>query len=457
MSNVIFLGKDMKFLKISLNPAIVYALSLRGWQLVAGPITLFFIAHFFSATQQGFFYTFNSILLLQIFFEMGLSYVLIQFISHEFAYLRWGQFGSVKGGQKITRFKALVRKAFHWYAVAAILFALIVIPVGFGFLNLKDTGYLNFHWRLPWLLLVLATAINLMWAPLLAVVEGSGKVREVSHLRFWQTIVATLVSWLVILGGGGLLAAATIASTNALFTFWWLYSKKPVLLRLVFARKRWRSVADKKVFCWSQEIWPMQWRIAISWMAGYFINQIFVPILFYYQTPTMAGQMGMSLSLSTMIVFIGQAWLSAKAPFLGRLVAQKDWLALDRVYYQLVWQSSLMVLVASVALITVAYFGQGFSLFQRLLPVKQLTFLCFSALLTHAINCLAQYLRSHKREPFMGLSVVGALLVACCAWYFGRSSGSLGIVVAVLVINLIYGLPSALWLWFKCRRAWQKA
>ena len=441
--------------KFNLNPAIFYALSSRGWQLLAGPVTLFFIAHFFSANQQGFYYTFTSILLLQIFFEMGLSYVLIQFASHEFAYLRWSKWGAVTGGFKIKRFKQLVLKSCHWYLVVAILFILFVMPAGWYFLGLKSTAGIGFHWRLPWALLVLATSINLMLTPLLAIIEGSGKVHEIYRLRFGQTLLGTIVSWLVIVAGGGLYCVVSIAIANAVVSIGWLSFKKPILLRWVYSLKAFKINTSNSLFCWWTEVWPMQWRIAISWMSGYFINQIFVPILFLYQSPVVAGQMGMSLAISVMVIFIGQAWLSVKAPFMGRLVAEKNWPGLEKMFFRLVWQSSIMVLICALGMVVVVYAGQRFAIFQRLLPPGQMALLAASALLSHWINCIAQYLRSHKRDPFMILSVIGAILIASSAWYFGRSYSSYGIVLSVVLINLFYGLPTALWFWVKYRKAWQ--
>jgi len=442
------------FMKIGFNQAILFSLGLRGWQALAGVFTLFLIARFFTPIQQGFFYTFNSLLMLQIFFEMGFSYVLVQFTSHEFAYLRWGQSGRIIGGEKIRRFKELLAKSFRWYFWIALLFLCITIPIGLYFLGLKDNG-VHFYWRLPFALLVVATALNLLLLPFLACIEGSGQVREVYRLRFFQNFCATWVSWLVIVMGGGLYNAVAISLTNVLISILWLVFKRPILLRMVYPSKV-KKIITKNLFNWRVEIWPMQWRIAISWISGYFINQVFVPILFYYHSPVIAGQMGMSLAISTMITFIGQAWISAKAPTLGKIVAIKDWKLLDSTFYRLCAESCTVVLCACVGFIFIVITFHHIPLFHRLLPPFQLICLTASAMITHCINCVAQYLRSHKREPFMILSVIGAILIAVSALFFGKYYGSEGIVIAVLTINLFYGLPSALWLWKKKKKIWHQ-
>lgn len=50
--------------------------------------------------------------------------------------------------------------------------------------------------------------------------------------------------------------------------------KKTFLIKLIKEK-----TGDFRV-SWKTEIWPLQWRIALSWLSGYFIFQLFTPILF---------------------------------------------------------------------------------------------------------------------------------------------------------------------------------
>ena len=44
-----------------------------------------------------------------------------------------------------------------------------------------------------------------------------------------------------------------------------------------------------------QEIFPFQWKIALSWISGYLIFQLFNPVLFATEGSKIAGQMGMTM------------------------------------------------------------------------------------------------------------------------------------------------------------------
>ncbi len=61
---------------------------------------------------------------------------------------------------------------------------------------------------------------------------------------------------------------------------------------------------------WRSEVWPFQWRIAVSWMCSYFTVQVFIPILFAVRGPIDAGKMGMALSITGYMTVLALAWTS---------------------------------------------------------------------------------------------------------------------------------------------------
>ena len=51
---------------------------------------------------------------------------------------------------------------------------------------------------------------------------------------------------------------------------------------------------------------------------------VFVPVLFKYHGPLLAGQMGMTWSLVVILGLVSSSWLSPKAPVFGILIAKKS-------------------------------------------------------------------------------------------------------------------------------------
>ena len=437
-----------------LNRAIGFSLLAKSWQIIAGPITMLLVAHYFNLTQQGFYYTFSSVLALQVVFELGLAFVITQFASHEFTTLSWGHAGRVYGERAaVDRFHAILRRSIIWYGGVASLMALFVLPAGLYFFSSHDSAGLNVSWQNPWVALVLAASLYLPIIPVLAAIEGSGQVAQVNRLRLIQGIFSSVLTWAAIAGGAGLYAAAVTFIVNVAFGSGWIARTYPILISAIRHRK---DEADPSQFSWKREIWPMQWRIAVSWISGYFIFQLFTPILFYYHGPAMAGQMGMSLAIANMLNGVALVWLQANTPIMAQSVARGDWQTLDRVFTRIFWQSVTVSLAGSVVVVAGIWIFSSHPLVHRLLPMADMVYLLTAFALTHVIGALAHYLRVHKREPFMFLSVFGAIQVALAMWYFGRHYGSTGMVASLLVINLVYGLPSALWLWLRLRKTWHQ-
>ena len=72
----------------------------RGWSVVAGAVTVLLVPFWLTTTEQGFYFTFSSLLGMQILFELGLGQVIIQLVGHDAAKLRYIEGGRVcRGGQ----------------------------------------------------------------------------------------------------------------------------------------------------------------------------------------------------------------------------------------------------------------------------------------------------------------------------------------------------------------------
>src|ERR1700735_369594 len=72
---------------LGLDRAIAFTVMARFWSATAGLMTVLLIARFLTPKEQGYYYTFSSLVALQIVFELGFSFVVLQLASHERAEL----------------------------------------------------------------------------------------------------------------------------------------------------------------------------------------------------------------------------------------------------------------------------------------------------------------------------------------------------------------------------------
>jgi len=448
----------LKFMQmLGFNRAVGYGVLTRAWGVLAGPVSILIIASRFSREQQGFYYTINSLLALQIFFELGLTGVLATFASHEFANLRWRERGGLAGDPRnLARFAALVSKSAKWFGVAAILLAAGLIPVGLIFFGSGESASVDFTWRLPWILAVLGTAMNLMVVPFFALIMGSGDVATVNHRALVGGVIGTCISWLVMGLHGGLYAACAVSFGNVVISWSYLLKQKPELLRLA-----WQGIIGSQGnvaaggFSWRDEVWPLQWRSAITWGAGYFIFQIFTPVLFKYQGAAVAGQMGMTMSACNALLAVSVTWVNAKSPEFGKFIVLRQWASLDHLFFKVFRQSLLVVAGGAMAGWGLIYYLQAhYPLGQRFLPADQVAFLLVAMVVMIVNNCYAAYLRAHKQEPLMVVTICASLMYGASTMLLGKHYSSFGVISGFLAITLGFCLPAIYSVWSRCRREW---
>jgi hypothetical protein len=433
--------------RLEIDQAVFYALCLRAWQFVAGPISVVLIGLFFTPETQGFYYTFASLMALQSFFELGFSIVIVNVSSHEWLHLRLDGEGRILGhSEALSRLASLVRLLFRWYGIAAALFLVLVGIGGAVFLARQATPAVA--WHSPWVGLVLVQS-GLLWSlPFTVLLEGCGQIAVVNRYRLYGAITANVAVWSSILLGAGLWAAVAVAAGR------WLWDLVLVLIRY---RRFWRSCQQAPAssrLAWKTDLWPMQWRLAVGGFVSYFAYSLFTPVMFEYHGPATAGQMGMTWQLVMMVQAVALAWVQARAPLFGRLVAQEDYRELDRVFFRLTWISFAVVAASATALglvVWALYFGE-FRLAHRLLaPLPSALFL-LAIVGYHFPNCQAFYIRAHKRDPLFVLGVAASLLIGGGVWWFGSRSGPAGAAWAYLAIVACVVFPWQTVIWWQCRK-----
>ena len=120
------------FIFLGLDKSIAYTTSARIIQVLGAVLNLFLISIFLSKEEQGYYYTFGSIIAIQVFFELGLNSVIIQFASHEVAHLEFDAInlkfkGSTFHLSRLSSLSVMIFKIFSKLGI--ILFIILFIIV----------------------------------------------------------------------------------------------------------------------------------------------------------------------------------------------------------------------------------------------------------------------------------------------------------------------------------------
>ena len=410
--------------KIGLDKSIAYSSGARVVQGVFGLITVLVISMTLSKEEQGYYYTFGSIIAIQVFFELGLTNIIMQFTGHEMAGLSLSE-GTTLSGEKanLSRISSLLHFSVKWYGVAALLFVLVTIIAGFIFFSKYPQGD-GHEWVFPWILVCIATGISLFISPIMSILMGLGMVKEVSRIRFYQQVAGPILSWILLFSGAKLsvLGYGTLFASLLLVAM--MYRDK--LLSLLI--NIWRTKIEERV-SYIKEIFPFQWKIAISWISGYFVVQIFNPVLFATEGAVVAGQMGMTLTAFNSISAFSQSWVTTKIPEFSRLIALKNYIKLDSLFNVTLKQMAYVTLFLIVAFIGLLELMKvlDIPLRERFLPMLPIILMAVSIFISGYVNAWSIYLRCHKKEPLLLYSIVTGVLCCISTFVFGSLWGVIGI------------------------------
>ena len=410
------------------------------------------IASCFSPVLQGYYYTFGGVLALRVFVELGLSNVIMQFASHEWSRLRLDSQGRITGESgALSRLVSLGRVAFGWYLLAGIILALAVGIGGYlFFLEAADSGV---NWVGPWIALCGLSGINLWFVPVWSLLEGSNQVGAVYAFRLTNAIVTNSATWIAVLMGAGLWAGAASAATGIAWSIVFLYWRHWPFFQVFHT-----AIMGPRV-SWRYDVWPFQWRIALSWLSGFFIFSLFTPMMFHYHGAIIAGQMGMTWGAVSLLGAMSGVLTGAKVPRFGILIARREYTELDHLFFRVAGASIGVLVLGAIAvwLVTYSLYVLHHPFSTRLLPPLPTGLFLVGQVFMCSSSPLAAYLRAHKREPFLQLSVVSGVLVGLLTWLLGSRFGATGAGLAYFVVSAFFVLPYGVWIWRRSRVAWHSS
>ena len=443
--------------RMEVNRAVFYALANRGWQFLTGPITMLLIVAYFSSELQGYYYTFGALIALQAFVEMGMQVVTVYLTSHEWHKLELDERGYLTGdASALSRLRSLAALVLKWYAIAGTLF---VVAIGFaGYYFLLSQPETDVVWRAPWICIVILTALNLMAAPCISLLDGCNQMAVTNRYRAMQGVMGTVVIYGAIINGAGLWACVAVAAVRLFWELWLI----AVRYRRFFATLL-KPQPGPQV-SWSEEVWPLQWKLALQAMAAYFTSAFVIPLMFEYQGAEVAGQLGLTWTALMTLQMAAYSWMLARGPLFGSLVSQNDITELNRVFRRLSQVSTVVLLTGGVLFCLVVWLLQlmqgvelpaawksiepAWNLIQkvqaRILPLYPTVLLTLSLFPIHITQCVMAYIRPFKQEPFLVLNTICQLMTGLLVWYFGKTYGPVGAGWGFLIVGYLLSVPGFL-------------
>lgn len=438
--------------RTGIDRAVSFGILTKCWQVPAGVVTMLLIALWFDPETQGVYYTIFGILGLQNMAEAGLTSILMHAISHEWSQVKIGDDGRLDGDSgAIGRIASLAKSGVKWLLGCSVLFAVVAMVWGLALFRHPGGSTIG----LVLVLSVILSAMSLVSAALVAVLEGCNQVGAVNRNRLGQAISGSIVVWTVILAGGSLWAIVASLATQLIWELNLLVRRYG---RLFVGLTR-EPAGDLD---WKTEVWPLQWKLGLQGFVQQLAFTPIIPVLYASHGAAVAGQAGMTLNSLVQLLGVASMWIRTRAPDMGEMIAQRKFQELDQLFRRTVWQSTclLVSLVGAFCVVLIIWNHWDYALGQPWIDKLAMAFVhpttaCWIAAAMvplHLMNCMAIYLRSGRVDPLWRITIASNLLLAAVVIWACDRFGAIGIGTSM---TLIYGgltLPGVWWAWQQFKR-----
>lgn len=426
-------------------PNSIIVLTQRAWLSGSGVITVFVIVYSLTSAEQGWYYTFQSVAAISILFDFGLSAIIVQMTVKESMGLTFGTNGELVGNA-VSRTIGFIKGVQRWYNYSA-LACWTLFPVGV-LIFYQGTALISSNWIWPWVLLVLFTSINQIVLPWPFILEGLGRVRESYLLRLGQGIFGSVLLWAALLSGLGIYAVIMRPLAMIVIASGWLALSGSGLLSQI----RSGTIA---AFAWKKQIGKLHKQTAVSWIAGYALMHLYVPILFSVSGPTAAGQLGLSMTIANTLVLLSQSWITSSFPLLSQSAASRDWMRMDHIFLKPFRLGVTLYLFGAGTFLLARYALEGTHYGSRLLPIPELAVLLIAFFATHIASMLETQVRAYRRDPFALNSAVCAFITLAAIFPAVQAFGVIGVVTLSAFVSIAVRLPWSGYLFRRSNKQWR--
>lgn len=415
----------------------------RIWNLFGYLITFFFVASYLSQIDQGYYYTLNSLIALQVFFELGFSYVIVQKTSH--LHSIWSsKEGHLEDGKEFEEIASFFYYIIQWFSASSVLLVCVLLTLGELFLNknIKATGG---SLDGVWFILVGLTSLNLVLTALLSFFEGYGKAMLIYKIKLIQNIFSQFVLWGSIFFGVGIYSIVYSNLTLFLLGFVIVLSvlRKDIVILYGKRVNRFRY--------WFKNLFKYQSKVALSWISGYLQFQMLVPVIFHYLGAVDAGKMGNTFSIVSGITALSLSVIQSKSWEYSALVAIMDYKKLNKLFRRHFMQCLIISLIIGIGVYSSVLFLNhfNFSLSEKILPPLPFLGFVIATIFNVVVAGLAIYLRSFLEEKLLIVSVLCGTSIISLLFLVTPYYGLTGVSIVYLGCTFLFGFLGSLYIYNK--------
>lgn len=405
-----------------------------------GLISIFFLMKFFSAVETGYYYTFLSLIGFQVFFELGLSTIVVQKTSSMMTELSLKKFHLIGDKKLLANYFVHYLVIFSMLSVAMLV---VFILVGWHMLAKISTQAEFDPIFMSWVLCAVLCAFGMLLAYFMNFAEGMGQIHEVAKIRMLQGALSLGALWLGIIGHLDIKALILQLFVGVFFGGYLLGSRYRKVFEVLWSEGSTRGIGKRIT-----TEWPLQWRLTLSFLGNYFNNQIYVLSSSLSGDLKLAGKVGIALQVVNSINGFAITPVNAKLAIFSRLYSLGDFLRF-RTEIKRAFHLSLAILLFLIFSAWVGFFlGDELMLINpsKFVTIQSSIVLTACIVFNHVYMALNVSVQSRGKDPFYTVSILKLILVTSFLIASQGSVSQFSVIAAYAVVS-ITGLMFSLWIY----------
>ena len=423
------------------------------WRFVSGPITMLLIPLFLTEIQQGYWYLFGSIAALSTFADLGFSNIILQFSAHEFAFLKITQNGYIEGDEEhLKKLASFFKFSIKWLiCISSVAYPIIFIV---GVVFFARDGVVSVY-IIPWLIYSIGSLINFFNSSILSFVEGLNKIATVEKIRFFVSVLNTIVIAVVLCLHGNIYALALsmfFSSTSIFVSFFGSFKN---ILKQLFEKSK------NYYYPWRKEVLPLFLKYAISSVTVFFTLYMYTPIMHLFHGPVYSGKVGLSFSIVNVIFNISNIWIYTITPTVNMFVEKKNWESLDKIFFKRLFISSItyLFIVLCMILFWKITYRFGITLFNNIIsrcfPLWSILLLAGAYFINIFDNAMGMYLAAHKKIPFLIPNILSTIFIFLSTFLIGKFMKPEFFFLGTFLTYILFFFVNLV-IFVKCRKMWHE-
>ena len=416
---------------------ILSSISSNLVKIIRGPLLAVIIILYLTTDEQGYWYTFQSLIVFAIVGDFGISRLIIVVFPEYHVKIKTAKnFGESK--KYLSDYSAILFIYLFIYIVIIVVAAFLLILFIEYFYTDWSNSYLN-----SWFYCAIAASINLLSSFTSAALYGSDLVSKKNYFEQIFGIIFTVSASILLFLNFKIDSLAIsifigffISHLYLLFSYY-IYLKK--LYKLFNFKKGFRFLLLTK---------KLQLNFFTSTILSLYISSSLVPFVMKIFDPNLAGKVGLSIFLINSIVTFSLILNYIEYPKIIKLINLKKYLNVRNKCIKLLFLINCFFLLLSFIILTLIFLspepiGQYFD---RLLPFTDLLLIFITQGILMNIGFIAGVVRGFKVEPYWILGII-QIFTTSLLFYFTMKTNSIRTYLTFdLVLHLLILLPITVYL-----------